>query len=147
MPRGYFIFVPTMAKQFTLGKEERLKSRKAIEQLFKEGKSFVMGPLKVYYQLSDSLSPGIHTKFPVQAGTGVSVKHFKKAVDRNRVKRIVRETWRLQKEKLKPVLQDMKKQLGVFIIYNHKELPVYKDIFPVTGKAIEKLHSIISKSV
>jgi ribonuclease P protein component len=134
-----------MAKQFTLGKDERLKSRKAIEQLFKEGKTFVMGPFKIYYQLSDSPDPARRSRYPVQAGTGVSVKHFKKAVDRNRVKRVIREAWRLQKEILKPGLQEKKMKLDVFIIYNHKELPVYKNVFPVVGEAIEKLNSLISK--
>ena len=65
------------------------------------------------------------------------VKHFKKAVDRNRVKRLVRETYRLQK----PVLSAKPRngELDIFIIYNDRELPEYQDLYEKMGLLLKKL--------
>src|ERR1043166_5363776 len=90
----YFQFV---AKQFTLGKSERLKSRKQIEQLFAEGKNFPMSPFRVYYRTSPFVSGSASN---LQFGAAVSAKNFKRAVDRNRIKRLTREAYRLQKNQL-----------------------------------------------
>src|SRR5205809_6930341 len=96
--RGYFFH---MAKQFTLGKSERLKSRKLIELLFKNGRSFNAFPFRVYYIEEKIIfdEPNVHF------GGGVSTKNFKKAVDRNRIKRLTREGWRLQKQ---PLIESLK---------------------------------------
>lgn len=126
-----------MAKAYTLGKTERLKSRKTIEQLFKEGKSFAFTPYRVYYMFNDSA-------VSLQFGAGVSTRNFKKAVDRNRIKRLTREAWRLQKQTLKAVSEEQNKSLSVFLIYTGKELPVYKDVYEKTGKIIEKLCIIVT---
>ena len=78
--------------RFTLGKEERLKSRKLIGKLYEEGKSIKVFPLRMVYV------PVAHgTKFPVQAGFSVPKRNFKRAVHRNRIKRLLRETYRLEK--------------------------------------------------
>jgi ribonuclease P protein component len=122
-----------MAKQFTLGKEERLKSRKQTELLFKEGRKFSVHPFRVCYIARASGLTG--TRF----GVGVSAKLFKKAVDRNRVKRLVREAWRLQKTALQEQLKEQGTGMDIFFIYTAKELPAYKDIYEKTGKAIAKL--------
>lgn len=127
-----------MAKQFTLGKNERLKSRKQIEQLFKEGESFVVSPYKIYYLVKKG-QPGL------QFGAGVSGKNFKKAVDRNRIKRLTREAWRLQKNEMKEKLQAYNKQLNVFLIYTGKEIPEYKFVFDKVKTSIEKLIKTIEQ--
>jgi ribonuclease P protein component len=126
-----------LAKQFTLGKNERLKSRKIIEQLFSEGKSFAFAPFRIYYLLNESTTPSL------QFGTGVSAKNFKKAVDRNRVKRVIREAWRLQKNQLQEAVNKQNRQLNVFFIYTAKDLPLYKEIHEKTGKVINRLCTII----
>jgi len=79
--------------KLTLGKQERLKSRKLIEKLFTDGKSVKNFPLRmVFLQVQ-------HTStFPIQAAFSVPKRNFKRAVDRNRIKRLLRETYRLQKE-------------------------------------------------
>ena len=125
-----------VAKEHTLGKTERLKSRKTIEQLFREGKSYAYAPFRVYYLFND-------TAVSLQFGAGVSTKNFKKAVDRNRIKRLTREAWRLQKMPLKEVTKEQKRSLSVFLIYTGKELPVYKDVYEKTGKIIDKLCQIV----
>ncbi len=62
----------------------------------------------------------------LQCGVGVSSKNFKKAVDRNRIKRLMREAYRLQKNFLQDLLKEKNLQLALFFIYTGKELPEYK---------------------
>jgi ribonuclease P protein component len=122
---------------YTLNKNERLKSRKIIEHLFSEGKSFMVSPFRVSYLFDQKASS------PLQFGTGVSTKHFKKAVDRNRIKRLAREAWRLQKTGLQEKLKEQNRQLSVFIIYTSKELPKYKEVSEKMNKIIDKLSAMI----
>ena len=103
-------YIPIEPK-LTFKKEEKLKSRKLIEQLFVSGKTFSIFPLKTIYILS------VTEKYVLQSGFGISAKKFKKAVDRNRVKRLMREVYRLQKNKLKAVLQISRTSMAVFFIY------------------------------
>jgi len=127
-----------VSKQFTLGKKERLKSRKQIEQLFREGKSFALPPFRIHYVLKEMLNAQ-HSMFHVQFGVGVGSKNFKKAVDRNRIKRLTREAWRLQKNDLHEKLQRVEKQLNVFFIYTGKEITEYSFVFDKVNAAIQKL--------
>jgi ribonuclease P protein component len=124
---------------FTLGKEERLKSRKLIEQLFREGKSFAVSPFRVYYLYGESIFNIQPATFHVQFGVGVSAKNFKKAVDRNRVKRLMRESYRLQKKILYDVMKEKNKQLAVFVIYTGKALPGYEIVSEKIGVALLRL--------
>lgn len=126
-----------MEKQFTLGKEERLKSRKQIELLFSKGKRFSNTPFRVHYLFNESANPTL------QFGVGVSTKNFKRAVDRNRIKRLVRETYRLQKITLQQKVKEKKGQLNVFFIYTGKEMPEYKEVFVNMNKILDKLCHII----
>jgi len=132
-----------MAKQFTLGKDERLKSRKQIEQLFSEGKKFSIPLFRVFYLFFDPLPT--HTSL-LTFGVGVSNKNFKRAVDRNRIKRLTREAWRLQKKQLNEKLKINGKQLNVFFIYTSKELPDYQLVKDKVAVALEKLEKFIDES-
>jgi ribonuclease P protein component len=126
-----------MKKQFTLSINERLKSRKQIELLFSEGKKFSINPFRVFYLLNELTNPVI------QFGVGVSNKNFKKAVDRNRIKRLVREAWRLQKLPLQQKLKEKKRQLNIFFIYTGKEIPEYSEAVDKINKTLEKLGNIL----
>lgn len=77
----------------TFQKEERLKSSKAIDELYFKGSSFFLHPFKVIYQFHSIEKP-----FPAQLAISVPKKKFKMAHDRNRVKRLFREAYRLNKE-------------------------------------------------
>jgi len=125
-------------KQFTLGKEERLKSRKQIEQLFDKGKSFVVAPFRIYF-IVNSESPIQKDESRLKFGTGVSAKNFKKAVDRNRIKRLTREAWRLQKNEIREKTSETQKQLNVFFIYTGKELPDFTTVKEKVAIALKKL--------
>jgi ribonuclease P protein component len=133
-----------VAKKFTLGRNERLKSRKRIEQLFREGKHFNSFPFRVSYLLADLLPASLTTQ-ALQFGAGAGTKNFKKAVDRNRIKRLTREAWRLQKNGLQEIMVNNKTQLVVFFIYTAKELPEYNFVYEKTGSIINKLIKIINE--
>lgn len=71
-------------------KKEKLKSEKLITKLFSEGQSVVAYPLRLVYLQTT------HTdEVKLKTGVSVSKRNFKKAVDRNRIKRLLRETYRL----------------------------------------------------
>lgn len=116
--KSLFKFV---AMKLTLGKQERLKSRKLIEKLFLDGKSVKNFPLRmVFLQTS-------HTSlFPIQAAFSVPKRNFKRAVDRNRIKRLLRETYRLQKE---IVYSKVEKPTICMISYIGKEELSYEILF------------------
>lgn len=135
-----------MPKQFTIGRNERLKSRKQIEQLFAEGKSFVVSPFRIYFLFNELLNAQ-HIMLTVQFGVGVSAKSFKRAVDRNRIKRLTREAWRLQKNELKQKMQTSGKQLNVFFIYTGKELPDFTIVKDKVAVALKKLVDKIDENI
>lgn len=78
--------------KFNFNKKEKLKSEKLIAQLFAEGQTIAVYPLRLVY-LPTLYDDG--TK--IKAGVSVSKRNFKNAVDRNRIKRLMREAYRLQK--------------------------------------------------
>lgn len=75
------------------GKEVRLKSKKRIEKLFKNGQSFGMYPLRAVWDPVEQNPENC----PVQIGISVAKKKFPRAVDRNRIRRQVREAFRMHK--------------------------------------------------
>lgn len=79
----------------------------------------------------------------MQAAFSVSSKNFKKAVDRNRIKRLMREAYRLQKSLLQSELANNQLYLAIFIIYTGNSLPEFENIFESMGTAIYRLQKII----
>ena len=135
-----------MGRQFTLGSQERLKSRKLIEQLFKGGKSLHVFPFRVYYLLLKEGPPGGKTAVNVQCGFGVSSRQFKKAVDRNRVKRVTREAWRLQKQALTERMQARPEHLALFLVYTGKDLPDFNAVKEKLAVILNKLITIVDEA-
>lgn len=117
----------------TYSKNEKLKSRKALEGLFARGKSFSIFPIKVFYTIEDNPKNEVH------AGVGVSSRIFKKANDRNRVKRLLREVYRTQKHPLYAAMNQKTGSLDVFFLYIGKELPEFTALKETMEKVLEKL--------
>lgn len=105
-----------MSQSFTYNKTEKLKSRKQLDIVFKSRKSFLVFPLKVFLVFEEISQDNI-----IQCGVGVSKKHFSKAVERNRIKRMLRENYRLNKVVLHKTITA--KRLSFFILYIDKVIP------------------------
>jgi len=135
-----------MAKQFSFGRNERLKSRKLIEQLFSEGKNIVVPPYRIYFLLNDKNPTAQHSLFNIQFGIGVSGKNFKKAIDRNKIKRLTKEAYRLQKNELKETLNANNRQLNLFFIYTVKELPDFNTVKEKVKLILSKLIKLINEN-
>ncbi len=86
--------------KYSYPKSEKLKSQKVIESLFKEGKSVAKYPLRLVYVGLNATEENHHF-----VGVSVSKKYFKKAVDRNYYKRLLRESYRLNQHLLQDALQ------------------------------------------
>jgi ribonuclease P protein component len=135
-----------MVREFTFKKSERLKSRKLIEQLFSEGKRFHTGAYRVYFQqLPGNTVLAGKPVLGMQFGAGVSSKLFKHAVDRNRIKRLTREAWRLHKNELQLLVQQQNKLVLIFLIYTGKTLPEFNLVKETVNNAINELVKKLSK--
>ena len=109
-----------MNKKNTLGKKERLKSKKLIGKLFEEGKSIKKYPFRLVYLIQDK-----NSLLKTQASFSVPKRNFKKAVDRNRIKRLIKEAYRLEQRK---ILQDYNLPLVIMITYLGKKEPIFSDV-------------------
>ncbi len=115
---------------FTYPKNERLKSKTTIGLLFSEGKSVSKYPLRLVYRQAEENFQG-NTK----VGVSVSKKYFKKAVDRNYFKRVLRETYRLNKHLL---LDNLDKPYSFMLFYQTKDRLSYEEINTKTIQLFEK---------
>jgi ribonuclease P protein component len=113
----------------TYRKNEKLKSRNTIDLLFTEGKSVAKYPLRLAYIDDLGEGPGI------KLGVSVSKKYFKKAVDRNYFKRVLRETYRLNKHLL---LDNLDKPYAFMLLYQSKDRLDYQEINAKTIQLFEK---------
>lgn len=115
---------------FSYPKNEKLKSKNTIDLLFSEGKSVSKFPLRLVF-VPVELENGEKLKM----GVSVSKKHFKNAVDRNYFKRILRETYRLNKHLL---IGGLDKTYAFMFFYQTKERLNYGEINQKTLQLFEK---------
>ena len=126
---------------YTFKKEERLCNKKLIEGLYHSGSSFLCYPFKASWQLVDAPQ-----KFPVQILFSVSKKRFKRAVDRNLIKRRTREAYRLNKQQyLYEVLISTDKKIVLSLAYVGKEIAASDFIEKKMLKLLTQLVSEIAK--
>jgi len=123
---------------FTYPKNERLKSKTTIGLLFSEGKSVSKYPLRLVYRQAEGAYQG-NTK----VGVSVSKKYFKKAVDRNYFKRVLRETYRLNKHLL---LDSLDQPFSFMLFYQTKDRLSYEEINTKMIQLFEKFLQQINKS-
>lgn len=130
-------------KSFTLKKEERLKSHKVIEQLFQHGQSFGQFPLRVVWLERDRS----YGNSPVQFALSVPKKKFRRASDRNRIRRLIRESYRLQKPQFYDRLPEQIEQLAMMIIYTGREMPDFDKVQAAMKQLLHRLSKKCMKSL
>jgi len=123
---------------FSLGKQERLKSKKLIGELFTKGKSLKAFPLRMVYLQTEHTS-----NYPAQVAVSVPKRNFKKAVDRNKIKRLLRESYRLEKQ---IVYSNLEKPYVFMISYLAKDEWSYEDIQKKMIILLNKLIEEIKKN-
>lgn len=117
-------------------KNEKLKSQKTIDLLFSEGKSVSKFPLRlVFTTTTDDIDK-------IKMGVSVSKKHFKKAVDRNYFKRVLRECYRLNKHIIHDNIKN--KSYAMMFFYQTKERLTYQEINEKTKQLFEKWNNAIA---
>ena len=119
-------------QRYFLKKTDRLKSRKAIDIMFTKGKSFSNFPFRILWM-------NVENEDGLKAGFSASTKNFKKATDRNKIKRLMREAYRLQKNDLANQLSLNKKAINIFFIYTGKEVPTYDLVFEKMGDVLKRI--------
>lgn len=107
----------------TLSANERIKNSIEITTLIREGKAFFLSPFKVYYKWTDEKN------VPVRVAFAVPKKKFGKAHMRNRLKRLSREAFRLQKHQLTKIQQKKEQQLNLLFMYQRTRAYNYQEIY------------------
>jgi ribonuclease P protein component len=133
-------------KQFTLPKTERLYLRESIGELFANGRPFTFFPYRVVYLIKKA--DAVNLPNPKKQGrcavmTVVSKKRFKHAVDRNHVKRLTREAYRVQKLPLHEALETTGLSIEVAFIFVDNKFISFEDTYKLIGKAIGRLQRAI----
>ncbi|TVZ52627.1 ribonuclease P protein component [Dokdonia sp. Hel_I_53] len=120
--------------KYTYPKAERLKSRKIIDALFVEGHSVKSYPLRLVYLETPLPVEGIN----VQAGVSVSKRSFKLAVSRNRIKRLMRESYRLHKN----LIDTSGKSYALLFLYTGREEISQQDLHKAIIKLIKRFNEV-----
>jgi ribonuclease P protein component len=120
---------------FRFPKKEKLKSKKLIEQLFAEGIGVTNYPIRLVY-LKTKYNDGSKCKVGVTA----SKRNFKSAVQRNRIKRLLRESYRLNKHL---IFNNIEGDFAFMFLYLGKEMPSQSKItdamVPLMGKFVHDI--------
>ncbi|HET8804174.1 MAG TPA: ribonuclease P protein component [Aequorivita sp.] len=118
-------------------KTEKLKSTKTIENLFLEGRTHSKFPIKIFFLPKENIEVNL-------AAFAVPKRNFKSAVDRNRVKRQLREAYRLNKQLLDNIHG---KKFVMLFLYLGKVKPQYAELEKAMVKLLKKLHDEMSQNI
>jgi len=122
-------------KKNTFRKQERLTSLKTIEKLFTEGNVFVIHPYRVFWLRNEDQENCL------KIAISVPKKRFKKAVDRNLLKRRTREAFRTQKDELTETLQLNQLKLSVFLVYINDTIVEFSFLEKKMLQVLQKLNN------
>lgn len=123
-------------EKHTFKRSERLKSKKIIGEIFSNGKVIGAHPIKLFWiEVKDSSAVDQPI---IQFAFTVSKKKFKRAVDRNRIKRLMRECVRLQKHELIKMDEINNSRFAFMFLYVGEELPEYQNVEQKIKKCIDQ---------
>jgi ribonuclease P protein component len=124
--------------KLTYNKKEKLKSKKLIDQLFEEGQSVSAYPLRLVY-----LKAAFDDDVIAKTGVSVSKRNFQKAVDRNRIKRLLREAYRLNKA---DYFNNLTTPHAFMILYIGKDKPTLTEVETRMKLLFEKFSKKVSEA-
>ena len=124
-----YYFLSCIKSMNDFPKAEKLCNYHRIQALFREGRSIKKYPLKLLYLPADK------SITPTQLLISVPKKKLKRAVDRNRIKRLIRESYRMEKHQLSSV----DRSFSLAIIYMGQELTTYNQIRPLVAALLKQL--------
>lgn len=130
-----------MPKNFSLCKDERLYLREAISELFAKGSSFTVFPYRIIYHVLPEDDPQVAR---VAIMTIAPKKKFKHAVDRNHVKRLTREAYRINKLPLIEAFENAHKKLQIAFIYNDNRHITFQE---TESKIVKSIKLVINKGL
>jgi ribonuclease P protein component len=133
-----------LSKVFTYQKADKLKSRKQTQHLFSTGKAINVFPIRLIYTIEPipTTADNLTLTSILQAGVGAPSRTFRKAVQRNRVKRLLREAYRLEKPNFLSQAALEKKRVNLFFLYNDPNVLTQLEI---QAKVKEALAILVTK--
>ena len=133
-----------MSKVFTYQKTDKLKSRKQTQHLFSTGQAINVFPIRLIYTIEPMASnaESASATSVLQAGVGAPSRTFRKAVQRNRVKRLLREAYRLEKPNFLSQAALEQKRVNLFFLYNDANVLTQLEI---QAKVKEALAILVTK--
>lgn len=130
-------------QKLTFSKEERLHSKKKIDLLFAEGESFNLYPIRVIWRFLDSQNK----EFPVEVLISVSKRKINKAVDRNLLKRRIKEAYRKNKPEFHTFLSNQSINCNLAFVYVASDIMLYNEIEQKIILILQRLQTEYEKSI
>jgi ribonuclease P protein component len=124
----------TSPLRYTFRKPEKICNQKQIDYLFKEGKSMRSGLFQLIYRIT-----GTNSKWPVQLLIAVPKKHLHHAVERNRMKRLIREAYRISKHKVVDSITMAGKHCDIALVYTGQQCISQTETHAAINELLDRL--------
>jgi ribonuclease P protein component len=135
-----------LTNKFTYQKKDKLKSRTQMQFLFSKGTAINMHPIRLLYTIEKE-EAGIFSNGLLQAGVGAPSRQFRKAVKRNKVKRLLREGYRLEKPNFTNSINLTNTRLNLFFLYVDANVQTQQEIQATIKLLLQKLADKLKSNV